>query len=259
MNWFTRQPGGRRGGGSLPAMIEVLEDRTLLADGITPAAGAPINAVVGVPITNAIFATYTVSDPSGAPGTQWRAEIMFGDGQVSKQIVPVQAGSVFDLEATHTYTAPGTYTVTVMIAVPASHTPNDNTVTTQVNVTSPSPSPTPSPSPSPTPSPTSPPPSIGAFQSSGLNGRAKVGRTFHNPIARFTDPHSTASQFSTVIDWGDQTGPTPGQIKRQGKGRYEILGSHRYSAPGVFQVAITIRDAAGEVIAAHGSVTVAGK
>jgi hypothetical protein len=45
-------------------MIEVLETRALLADGIAPAAGAPIGAVAGVPITNAVFATSTVSDPS---------------------------------------------------------------------------------------------------------------------------------------------------------------------------------------------------
>jgi hypothetical protein len=224
-------------------MIEVLEDRTLLADGISPVAGAPINAVVGVPITNAIFTTYTVSDPSGAPGTQWRAQINFGDGQpAAKMVVPIQDGSVFDIESTHTYTAPGNYTVTVMIAIPGSNTPNDNIVTTQVDVSSPP-----------------PPSSIGPFQSSGLNGRTRAGGSFHKPIARFADPNSTPGQFGALIDWGDQSGPTPGQIKRQGRGRFEVVGMHRYPAPGVFPVTVTIRDAAGQVIAAHGSVTVVGK
>jgi hypothetical protein len=223
-------------------MIETLEDRTLLADGITPTPGAPINAVVGVELSNAVFASYTVSDPSGAPGTQWLAVIMFGDGQALRQVIPVQDGSVFDIEATHTYTAPGAYTVTVMISVPGSHKPSDNIVTTPVNVTSP------------------PPPSaIGPFQSSGLNGRARVSRTFHKPIVRFSDPHTTPAQFSALIDWGDQSAPTPGQIRRQGKGRYQIVGTHRYQAAGVFQVAVTIRDAAGEVIAAQGSVSVTGR
>src|SRR5438309_2152181 len=58
-----------------PALVEVLEPRTLLADGISPAPGPAINAVAGVAINNAVFATYTVTDPSGAPGTQWRAKI----------------------------------------------------------------------------------------------------------------------------------------------------------------------------------------
>jgi hypothetical protein len=224
-------------------MVEVLEDRTLLADGITPTAGAPINAVVGVPITNAIFATYTVSDAAGAPGTQWRAQINFGDGQSAKMLVPVQDGGVFDIDSTHTYTAPGTYTVTVMIAGPGSNTPTDNTVATQVDVRSPPP----------------PPSSIEPFQSSGLNGRTRVGGSYHKPIARFADPNSTPGEFGALIDWGDQSGPTPGQIKRQGRGRYEVVGMHRYPAPGVFPVTVTIRDAAGQVIAADGSVTVVGK
>jgi hypothetical protein len=244
MSWISPRPADRRrrSGGSPPRMFEVLEDRALLAGGITPAAGAPINAVAGVPITNAIFATYTVSDPSGAPGTQWRAEIMFGDGQVSKQVAPVADGSGFDIDATHTYANPGTYTVTVMIAVPGSHAPSANTVTLQVNV-----------------APPPPPPSIGAFTSSGLNGREKLPRLFNEAIARFNDPHTKPAQFVATIDWGDQSADTPGRIKKTGNGRYQVVGTHRFPAPGVFPVTITIRDAAGQVIAAHASVTVTGK
>ncbi len=261
MSWIARLYGDRRrrGGGSTPVMVEALECRTLLADGITPSPGANINAVAGAPITNAVFATYTVSDPSGAPGTQWRAEIQFGDGQASKQVVPIQVGSVFDLDATHTYSTPGTYTVTVMIAVPGSNTPNDNTVTLTVNVTSPTPTPIPTPAPTPTPTPAPPPSSIGSFQSFGLSGRTKVARTFHGSIARFNDPHTKPGQFSAAINWGDQSGSTSGQVKRTGNGRYQVVGSHRYLTPGVFQVTVTIRDAAGDVIAAHGTITAIGK
>jgi hypothetical protein len=228
-------------------MIETLEDRTLLADGITPVAGSNIDAMVGVPITNAILATYTVSDSSGAPGTQWRAHIDFGDGQQDTQVVPIQDGAQFDIQASHTYSAPGKYTVTVLIAVPQSKTPNDNTVTLQVNVTTPTPT-----------NPTPPPSSIGPFQSSGLNGRTKVARTFHKAIARFSDPNTLPTQFSAQIDWGDQSRPTLGRIKRQHKGQYVVVGSHQYQAPGVFQATITIQNAAGEEIAAQGSVAVTG-
>ncbi len=117
-------------------MIEVLETRQLLADGITPAAGPPITAAPGVPITNAVFASFTVSDPTGAPGSKWRAEIQFGDGQIEKLAVPVQVGSRYKFQATHTYATAGSYTATVMIAVPGSHKPYDNVVTTPVTVTS---------------------------------------------------------------------------------------------------------------------------
>ena len=57
--------------------VEVLETRTLLADGITATPGPPIAAAVGVAVTNAVFAAYTVTDPSGEPGTQWRAAHQF--------------------------------------------------------------------------------------------------------------------------------------------------------------------------------------
>lgn len=113
-----RRPRGR----GLPLTADVLEIRMLMADGITPAAGAAISAVTGVPITSAVFATYTIADASGEPGTQWRAQISFGDGTIAKQVVPVQVGSEFEFVDSHTYTAPGTYTVTIMIAVPGSST-----------------------------------------------------------------------------------------------------------------------------------------
>ena len=79
---------------------------------ISAAPGSPITVTVGVPVTNAVFATYTVADSSGAPGTQWRAKILFGDGQVDKQVVPVQVGNEFQFRDTHTYTAAGNMTAT---------------------------------------------------------------------------------------------------------------------------------------------------
>jgi PKD repeat protein len=236
-------------------MIEALEERTLLADGIAAVAGAPLTATVGVQLANAVFATYTITDASAEPGTQWRARIDFGDGQIDGPVVPVQAGAEFEFVDTHTYQAPGTYTVTVLIAVPGSGKPNDNTVTLPVTVASPTP--TPAPTPTPTPAPT-PPPSIGSFAAIGRTFKAKVAKTFHGQVARFSDPHTTPAQFSAVIDWGDSTGSTTGQIRRKGKGRYAVIGSHRYAGPGVYHVTVTIQDAAGRAIAAEGSASLVG-
>ena len=89
-----------------------------MADGITPAAGPAIKATAGVPVDNATFATYSISDPSGDPGDQWRALINFGDGHSEGPLLPVQSGNVFAFVDSHTYASPGVYTVTVMIAVP---------------------------------------------------------------------------------------------------------------------------------------------
>jgi Bacterial Ig-like domain (group 2) len=116
--------------------VEVLEDRILLADGINPSPGPPITGAPGVAVTNAVVATYTIADPSGNPGTKWRAKVAWGDNTSDdKKLAPTQLpdGS-FEFLDSHTYATAGTYTVTVNIAVPGSHKPNDNTVTTTATI-----------------------------------------------------------------------------------------------------------------------------
>src|SRR3954453_1373351 len=86
-----------------PRNLEVLESRVLMADGITPAPGPPIDAVAGVPIRDAIFAKYSVTDPTGGPGDQWRAHVNFGDGQGDGPVIPIQRGDEFEFRDPHTY------------------------------------------------------------------------------------------------------------------------------------------------------------
>jgi len=235
----------------LPRIIDVLETRALLANGITATAGPPIIVAVGTPIANAVFATYTVTDPSGAPGTQWRALINFGDGQIDGPIFPIEKGENFEFVDDHMYKAPGVYTVTVMIAVPESHQPNDNTVTTRVTVTSSTPTSTPM----PTPTPTSPPPTP-HLVGSGLNSRVRENRTFHGTVARFSEPHTMAQEFQAVIDWGDQSAPTPGVIHARDRGRFAVVGSHHYITPGTYHVAVQIQDGRGQEIVTESLVRV---
>ena len=113
-----------------PNVFEILEDRTLLADGINPAAGSNISATAGVAINNDIVATYTIANSQGSPGTKWRAKVDWGDGTgPDKRVNPTSAaGGVFEFLDSHTYASTGTFTVTVQISVPGSHKPNDNTV-----------------------------------------------------------------------------------------------------------------------------------
>ena len=91
--------------------------------------------------------------------------------------------------------------------------------------------------------------------SSGVRIKAKGGKPFHGNVALFSDPHTKASAFTPLMNWGDQSTPTAGQVRRQGNGRYAIMGTHRYAAPGVFQATVTIRDAAGQEITAQSTVT----
>jgi hypothetical protein len=238
MSWI---PGGdrvqRRKRHLRPTICEFLESRTLLADGITASPGAPITAVVGIPVTNAIVATYTIADPSGEPGTQWRALINFGDGHSEGPVLPVEDHGVFEFVDTHTYNAPGSYTITVMIAVPGSQKPNDNTVTTPVTVRSPTPPVT----------PTSPQLN-GRLQGSGINSRVRPNKLFHGKVARFSEPKTRAQEFLASIDWGDQSAPTPGIIHARGRSRFVVLGDHRYVKPGIFSVHVAIQDATGREV-----------
>jgi hypothetical protein len=111
--------------------IEVLEGRVLLADGIAPLAGPTINGTAGVALPNVVVASFTITDPTGSPGTKWRDHIFWGDGGQDKQDIPTPGpNGSFQFLATHTYATAGTFTVTVQIAVPGSQNPDANTVTT---------------------------------------------------------------------------------------------------------------------------------
>jgi hypothetical protein len=202
-----------------------------------------------------VFATYTVSDPSGEPGSQWRALILFGDGQKDGPVIPFGKGDGFAFEDTHTYNSPGVYTVTIMIALPGSGNPNDNTVTTRVTVARPTPSPTPSPTPTPTQSPTStqmsPPITV-----SSIKQKVRANRTFHGRVAGFKVTDTKAQTLRAIIDWGDRSLPTPGHIRSRGKGRFAVFGTHRYIAPGVAHVNVTIVDSNGRTTTAESSMRV---
>ena len=230
---------------ALPGMIEILEARALLADGISPAPGAALSAVAGVPITNAVFATFTVTDPTVASGDNWRALINFGDGQVDGPVIPIPKGDGFEFVDTHTYAKPGTYTVTVLIALPGSHQPNDNTVTMQVTVAGSKGPPTPTPTPTPAPTP---PPRLTA---TGLRLTARTGRTFHGSVAHLGEIPAKARDFGALIDWGDLSATTPGRIRAQGRGRFAVIGAHRYGAPGSYHLTIAIHDATGRQVIAQ--------
>jgi hypothetical protein len=218
----------------------MLESRALLADGISPTPAPALHAVAGIPLSNAVFATYTVTDASSGSGAQWRGLINFGDGQVDGPLVPAEKGAGFAFIDTHTYSKPGTYTVTVMIAIPGSHMPNDNTVTTTVTVSASSTTPT-----SPGPTPTSPPPPI----ATGIRLRTGANRPFLGPVARLSGLQAGVHQLAALIDWGDDSPPAAGLIRSRGHGHFQVIGSHSYALPGKYTVLVTIRDPDGPLLA----------
>jgi plastocyanin len=118
-----------------------------------------------------------------------------------------------------------------------------------------------SPNPTPTPSPTTPTPtpSVAPLVATGQHDKAKVNKAFHQQVARFSEAHATPGNFTVLIDWGDGSSPTFGQVRRKGKGRFTVTGTHQYLTTGVFQVMAMIQDQSGQEADAVSTVTVTGK
>src|SRR5262249_50623197 len=115
-----------------------------------------------------------------------------------------------------------------------------------------------SPTPTLTPSPT-PPPSITPLTASAQNAKAKVNKTIRPQLARFSEKGAKPGSFTVLIDWGDQTAPTRGQVRKAGKGKFTVVGTHRYLAQGTYQVMTMIRDQLGQEVDPMSMVTVTGK
>jgi hypothetical protein len=198
-----------------------------MADGIAPVAGMPLTATAGVPLTNVIVATFTVTDPTATPATGWRAFVQWGDGQADKQVVPTaEANGTFAFLDTHTYAASGTFTITVQIAVPGTHKPNDNTITVLVTVNAPLPPPSP-------------------LTATALNVHATAGRSFRGTVGTFAEANTKTKNFHVTINWGDQSAPSSGRIKSLGGGQFAVTGAHRFGQPGTFSLQVVVSDFAG--------------
>jgi hypothetical protein len=75
---------------------------------------------------------------------------------------------------------------------------------------------------------------------------------FSGPLATFNDPIShggqpdPTSEFTVMIDWGDGSQPTVGQVQSTStNGDYVVSGTHTYSSPSgttPFTITVTITD-----------------
>src|SRR5437868_5962167 len=88
---FPRHGRGRSRRAPARGWIEVLEDRTLLADGISSAPGPHFLGSPGVALNNVTVATFTITDSSGSPGSMWKGKVDWGDGNIDRK-VSVTAG-----------------------------------------------------------------------------------------------------------------------------------------------------------------------
>ncbi len=64
-----------------------------------------------------------------------------------------------------------------------------------------------------------------------------------------------------MINWGDNSTPSNGQVVYQGtsdgSSTYMVTGSHEYTAQGSYQISIAVTDAGGKTATIMGNATVA--
>jgi hypothetical protein len=84
---------------------------------------------------------------------------------------------------------------------------------------------------------------ITAFPISASGGQSFTGTApaaISGTLASFTDPNASdpAGVFSATVDWGD--GSTSAGTISGGQGSFAVTGSHTFTAPGTYQITVTI-------------------
>jgi hypothetical protein len=76
-----------------------------------------------------------------------------------------------------------------------------------------------------------------------------AGTTFTGLVARFSDldPNGNAKNFTASIDWGDGH-VSPGTIKANASGGFNVTGSNTYTGGGSFPVTVAIADFKGSAL-----------
>jgi uncharacterized protein (TIGR03118 family) len=191
----------------------------LLASSLT-ATGVPISPVEGASFTGTV-AQFTDADKNTNPAA-YTATIKWGDGQTTAGTVTADPKAGFDVGGTHTYAEEGPSSISVQI-----NDSDTDTASIQItNIVSDAP-----------------------LTATGVTLNATQDRTLRNAVvATFNDadPAGKPSDFAATIDWGDGITST-GTVVRDQNGGFDVLGSHRYTAPGAFSVQVQIRDGGRDV------------
>ena len=167
------------------------------------------------------LATYT--DPGGAEAiSSYSASINWGDGTPSStgDVVADFFTGIFSVLGSHQYAEEGTYNVTVTITHQQAGTV---VVTVPVTVDD------------------------QAVTSKGFNLVAWEGTpTGPTVVATFTDPAGAepVDSYLALIDWGDGSNASPGQITAGAGGVFTVTGNHTYREelppPGKYQITVFI-------------------
>jgi hypothetical protein len=219
----------RRGVGSTESttIMALIQDAPL-----HPAAAPSLPPVVeGSPLSRT-FASFT-DDNTGATASGYGVTIDWRDGSAPDKTGTVTPNSTggFDVNATHVYTAAGTYTPTITISDDATST----TATATATVTD------------------------APLNATELPIKATQGSAFNGAVARFTDPNpgAKASDFHATIDWSDGSPLAAGTVTAAPTGGFLVSGSHTYTTRASGPAIVRIYDVGGSKATVTSGVSVA--
>ncbi len=199
-------------------VLEGLETRE------TPSISATVSSLSLVEGTAAspVVATFTDTQATSVTSSM-KALITWGDNTSSNGTITHQAGNAhgFSVTGTKTYSAFGTYPLSVQIMDGKDSVKVQGTVKVADAPL------------------TASPVAIGAVQ----------GTPFSGVVATFTDadPKAKASLYSATITWGDNQ-TSQGTITSNGKGGFNVTGSHTFASGGGYPASVKINDIGGSTV-----------
>ena len=199
-----------------------------VADAVLTLSRASVSSVEGATFSG-VVASFTDADPNGV-ATDYTATITWGDQTTSAGAISANGSGGFAVSASHAYAEEGTYNVTVTVsdAVASANTTGSAAA------------------------------ADAALSAFGAPVGATEGATFSGAVASFTDadPNGAVSDYSATINWGDLTSSV-GTVSANGRGGFNVSGSHVYAEEGTYTVTVAIRDAGGATASATSSANVA--
>jgi PKD repeat protein len=216
---------------SIPLLLDDLTFDNIAAP--LSVVGTPFSAVRGSPFSG-VVAHITDGDATALASDYTVTAIDWGDGHTSAGTVSAHAGGGFDVSATHTYAAVGSYAVSVPVMKVNGRTASSAPVTDTVYAT--------------------------ALTVTGASFNAVAGSPVGALVAHIVDgdPTTKASDYTSAsIDWGDGN-TSSGTVAAHSGGGFDVSATHTYAAAGAYSVITTLTRAGGRVVTGTaGTATVA--
>jgi RHS repeat-associated protein len=223
-------------GGSVTAnSVAQISDPSLTVEGtsLTASAGQALGTVT----------VATISDPyPGDDPSAYTATIDWGDGTAPEPGSVINNSGSLEVEGDHTYAQAGAFTTVVAVRDEkglAEHASGDVTVSGDTSSSGSS-------------SGTAPPGGyiqVSSVPIGGIEGQ-ELAPAPGVVVASFTNDSLLSMGCSgcnqAMIDWGDGTAATAGEVVANSDGSFDVYGEHTYTEEGTFAVGVTVHDGIGD-------------